>query len=160
MLVVLVIGAAFATVALIDDLIDGGSITNSAGELLLSGGLVFADIVIAFAFCTGKSTAVGRVVGATGVAHPDFAFPQQTSPHLAPAGLASGVLRLFLSRPHEFDRVQPHRHDAPHAPGQVGHERPVDRLPRGARIGHCQCGQRAWLGPCCRSWALIRSPGA
>src|SRR5262249_49933500 len=47
---VLVIGAGWATVALIADIIDGGSNTNTAGKLLLAGGLVFTYIAIAFAF--------------------------------------------------------------------------------------------------------------
>ena len=84
---VLVIGAAWATVALIVDIVDGGSKTNSAGELLLAGGLVFAYIAIAFAFLYWEldSGGPGRRAHVT-VAHPDFAFPQHASPHLAPPG--------------------------------------------------------------------------
>jgi uncharacterized membrane protein len=87
MICVLVIGAAWATIALIVDILDGGSKTNSAGELLLAGGLVFAYIAIAFSFLYREldSGGPGRRAN-TLVAHPDFAFPQHTSPHLAPPG--------------------------------------------------------------------------
>ena len=47
---VLVVGAAWATVALIVDIADGGSNTNSAGELLLAGASFFTYIAIEFAF--------------------------------------------------------------------------------------------------------------
>jgi len=84
---VLVIGAAWATVALIVDIVDGGSNTNSAGKLLLAGGVVFAYIAIAFAFLYWELDSGGPGRRAhTVVTHPDFAFPQHTSPHLAPPG--------------------------------------------------------------------------
>jgi uncharacterized membrane protein len=87
MICVLVIGAAWATIALIADIVNGGSKTNSAGKLLLAGGLVFAYIAIAFAFLYWEldSGGPGRRAHSV-VAHPDFAFPQHTSPHLAPPG--------------------------------------------------------------------------
>jgi uncharacterized membrane protein len=86
MICVLVIGAGWATIALIVDIVDGGSTTNSAGKLLLAGGLVFTYIAIAFAFLYWEldSGGPGRRAHAV-VAHPDFAFPQHASPHLAPA---------------------------------------------------------------------------
>ena len=87
MIVVLVIGAAWATVALTDDILNGGSNTNSAGELLLAGGLVFAYIAIAFAFLYWELDSGGPGRRAhTVVAHPDFAFPQHANPDLAPPG--------------------------------------------------------------------------
>ena len=87
MIVVLVLGAAWATGALTDDILDGGSNTNSAGELLLAGGLVFAYLTIAFAFLYWELDSGGPGRRAhTVVAHPDFAFPQHTSPDLAPPG--------------------------------------------------------------------------
>jgi len=87
MIVVLVLGAAWATGALINDILDGGSNTNSAGKLLFAGGLVFAYIAIAFAFLYWEldSGGPGRRAHVV-VAHPDFAFPQHTSPDLAPPG--------------------------------------------------------------------------
>ena len=86
-IVVLVLGAAWATGALIHDILDGGSNTNTAGELLFAGGLVFAYIAIAFAFLYWEldSGGPGRRAHAV-VAYPDFAFPQHTSPELAPPG--------------------------------------------------------------------------
>jgi uncharacterized membrane protein len=87
MICVLVTGAAWATIALIVDILDGGSRTNSAGELLLAGGLVFTYIAIAFAFLYWELDSGGPGRRAhTSVTHPDFAFPQHTSPHLAPPG--------------------------------------------------------------------------
>jgi uncharacterized membrane protein len=84
---VLVIGAAWATVALIADIIDGGSTTKTAGKLLFAGSLVFAYIAIAFAFLYWELDSGGPGRRAhTMVAHPDFAFPQHASPHLAPPG--------------------------------------------------------------------------
>jgi uncharacterized membrane protein len=84
---VLVIGAAWATVALTNDIIDGGSTTKTAGKLLFAGSLVFAYIAIAFAFLYWELDSGGPGRRAhTVVAHPDFAFPQHTSPHLAPPG--------------------------------------------------------------------------
>jgi hypothetical protein len=87
MICVLVIGAAWATVALIVDIVHGGSKTNSAGELLLAGGLVFVYIAIAFAFLYWELDSGGPGRRAhTMVAHPDFAFPQHANPDLAPPG--------------------------------------------------------------------------
>jgi hypothetical protein len=74
-------------VALIDDIVDGGSNTGTAGKLLLAGGLVFAYLTIAFAFLYWELDSGGPGRRAhTVVAHPDFAFPQHASPHLAPPG--------------------------------------------------------------------------
>jgi len=84
---VLVIGAAWATVALIHDIIDGGSTTKTAGKLLLAGALVFTYIAIAFAFLYWELDSGGPGRRAhTIVAHPDFAFPQHENPHLALPG--------------------------------------------------------------------------
>ncbi len=46
---VLVLGALWATVQLIDDLIHGGAVTNSASELLEAGTIVWVSNNIAFA---------------------------------------------------------------------------------------------------------------
>ena len=46
---VLVLGALWATVLLIDDLIHGGAETNSAGDLLEAGTIVWVSNNIAFA---------------------------------------------------------------------------------------------------------------
>ena len=55
---VLVLGALWATVQLIDDLIHGGAVTNSASELLEAGTIVWVPNNIAFALLsTGSSTA-------------------------------------------------------------------------------------------------------
>lgn len=81
----LVIGAGFATTVLTIDLIDGAKVTKSASDLLLSGVLVLADLVIAFAFLFWEFDSGGPGLRShEAVAHPDFAFPQHMAPGLAP----------------------------------------------------------------------------
>ena len=81
MIVVLVLGAAWATGALIHDILDGGSNTNSAGKLLFVGGLVFAYIDRARVPVLGARQ---RRTGAPGIfqsSRPQhFAFPQPRAP--------------------------------------------------------------------------------
>ena len=84
---VLVVGALWATAALIDDLINGGSTTNSASDLLEAGSVVWLLNIIAFALVYWELDSGGAAARAfQAPAHPDFAFPQQLSPELAPAG--------------------------------------------------------------------------
>jgi uncharacterized membrane protein len=84
---VLVLGAAWATIALIVDILDGRSTTHTAGKLLLAGALVFAYIAIAFAFLYWEFDSGGPGRRAhTVLKHPDFAFPQHANPDLAPPG--------------------------------------------------------------------------
>ena len=84
---VLVVGALWATAALIDDLINGGSTTNSASDLLEAGSVVWLLNIIAFALVYWELDSGGATARAfQAPAHPDFAFPQQLSPELAPAG--------------------------------------------------------------------------
>ena len=84
---VLVVGALWATVALIDDLIDGGSTTDSASNLLEAGSVVWVLNIVAFALVYWELDGGGAAARAfRAPAHPDFAFPQQLSPELAPAG--------------------------------------------------------------------------
>jgi hypothetical protein len=54
---VLVLGALWATVQLIDDLIHGGAVTNSASDLLEAGTIVWVSNNIAFALLYWNSTA-------------------------------------------------------------------------------------------------------
>jgi uncharacterized membrane protein len=84
---VLVAGALWATVLLVDDLIHGGGATNSAGTLLASGAIVWVSNNIAFALLYWELDGGGPAARAHGLrAHPDLAFPQHMTPALAPAG--------------------------------------------------------------------------
>ena len=83
----LVVGALWATSALIDDLINGGLTTNSAADLLEAGSVVWLLNIIAFALVYWELDSGGAAARAfQAPAHPDFAFPQQLSPEVAPAG--------------------------------------------------------------------------
>jgi hypothetical protein len=80
-------GAAFATVALTVDLLEGGTLTNAPGKLLAAAALVFTDLVIAFAFVFWELADGGPGHRANfPVPHPDFAFPQHMSPDVARPG--------------------------------------------------------------------------
>jgi uncharacterized membrane protein len=84
---VLAAGALSATAQLIDELIHGGKVTNSATALLRAGGIVWSANVIAFALLYWELDSGGPPVRAHRLrAHPDFAFPQQLNPELAPPG--------------------------------------------------------------------------
>jgi hypothetical protein len=84
---VLVVGALWATVSLIDELINGGATTNSASNLLEAGAVVWLLNIVAFALVYWELDGGGAAARAfQAPAHPDFAFPQQLSPELAPAG--------------------------------------------------------------------------
>jgi hypothetical protein len=84
---VLAAGTAFATVHLINELISGGGITNSAGLLLEAGSLVWLELVIVFAFLYWELDAGGprqRVHEPTDF--PDLAFPEHLNPDVARPG--------------------------------------------------------------------------
>lgn len=57
---VLVLGALWATVQLIDDLIHGGAVTNSASELLEAGTIVWCRTTSPSPSSTGSSTAAAQ----------------------------------------------------------------------------------------------------
>jgi len=83
----LAVGAGFAVGNLTAEILRGGKIVNDPGELLFAAVLVFADIVIAFAFVYWELADGGPGYRANHpVAHPDLAFVQHTSPELAPPG--------------------------------------------------------------------------
>ena len=84
---VLVLGATSATVQLIDQLMNGGSVTRSAEALLAAGATVWSANAIAFALLYWELDGGGSAARAHGLpTHPDFAFPQQLNPELAPPG--------------------------------------------------------------------------
>jgi len=83
---VLVFGALWSTVQLIDDLIHGGAVTNSASELLEAGFVVWTQNIIAFALLYWELDAGGPAARAQHrPVHPDLAFPQHMSPGLGPS---------------------------------------------------------------------------
>jgi hypothetical protein len=85
-LIALLVGTAlWCTALLIAQLIRGGQATQSGGALLAAGGIVYLSNCIAFGLLYWELDSGGPAVRAHGLpAHPDFAFPQQLSPELAP----------------------------------------------------------------------------
>jgi hypothetical protein len=82
---VLVLASMWATVLLIDDLIHGGPETNSAGDLLEAGSVVWVSNNIAFALLYWELDGGGAAARAHHLpAHADLAFPQQLNPQVAP----------------------------------------------------------------------------
>ena len=83
----LVVDAAAATIHLVFVLIQGGTLTSSAGDLLAAGVIVWSSNVIAFALLYWELDSGGAAARAHAMPRsPDFAFPQQLSPEIAPAG--------------------------------------------------------------------------
>jgi uncharacterized membrane protein len=81
----LVLSAMVSTVRLIDALVHGSKATDSATELLEVGGIVFASTIIAFALLYWELDGGGAAARAHRLPeYPDFAFPQQLNPDLAP----------------------------------------------------------------------------
>ena len=81
---VLVLGALWATAQLIDYLIHGGAVTNSASELLEAGTIVWVSNNIAFALLYWELDGGGAAARAHRLpTHHGFAFPQQLNPRVA-----------------------------------------------------------------------------
>ena len=90
---VLVLGALWATVVLISDLIHGGPETNSAGDLLAAGSIVWASNNIAFALLYWELDSGGAAARAhQSTRRIDLAFPQELNPKL---GLQDWRLRFI-----------------------------------------------------------------
>jgi uncharacterized membrane protein len=82
-----VAAALWATIILTDHLINGSPQTNSAGYLLASGALVLVGNNLAFALLYWEFDSDGPAARLEGKAqYPEFAFPQQINPDLAPPG--------------------------------------------------------------------------
>jgi hypothetical protein len=80
---VLAVSAIWSTVQLIDDLIHGGTETNSAAGLLQAGGSVWASTVLAFSLLYFELDSGGAAARAHRMpTTPELAFPQQLSPDL------------------------------------------------------------------------------
>jgi len=81
----LVATTLWCTGLLIGQLIRGGAATNHGGTLLAAGGIVWVSNVIAFGLLYWELDSGGPAVRAHGLPrYPDFAFPQQLTPELAP----------------------------------------------------------------------------
>ncbi|MFI8392231.1 hypothetical protein [Streptomyces sp. NPDC085540] len=79
----MVFSAIWSTVQLIDDLIHGGSETNSASALLLAGGIVWTSTILAFSLLYFELDSGGPAARAHHMPPtPALAFPQQLSPEL------------------------------------------------------------------------------
>jgi hypothetical protein len=80
---VLVFSSLWATVELISDLIQGGPETNSAGDVLAAGSVVWVSNNIAFSLLYWELDSGGAAARAHHErARPDLAFPQQLNPGL------------------------------------------------------------------------------
>jgi hypothetical protein len=83
----LALSAIVSTALLVHVLVVGGSLTNSATRLLLTGGAVWFSNNIVFALLYWEVDGGGSVARALGPPkYPDLAFPQHMSPDLAPPG--------------------------------------------------------------------------
>ena len=84
---VLVVGALWATAQLIDDLIHGGAVTNSASDLLQAGTNVWVSNIIAFALLYWELDGGGAAARAHNLpTHHGLAFPQQLNPRISTPG--------------------------------------------------------------------------
>jgi hypothetical protein len=80
---VLVLGALWATVLLISHLVQGGSETNSASDLLEAGSIVWVSNNIAFALLYWELDGGGAAARVHESPRKiDLAFPQELNPHL------------------------------------------------------------------------------
>jgi uncharacterized membrane protein len=84
---VLGLSAMVATGFLIDSLITGGPETDSAGDLLEAGAVVWTSNNIAFALLYWELDGGGAAARAHDpLRQPDLAFPQQLNPHISSPG--------------------------------------------------------------------------
>jgi hypothetical protein len=82
----LVAAALWATALLVDDLIRGTKVSNSPSELLASGAVVWLGNNLAFALLYWLFDGGGPLARSRHRTPVDFAFTQQMSPEIAPAG--------------------------------------------------------------------------
>ena len=84
---VLIVGGAWMTFRLADDLVTGGPSTSSASTLLSSGALVWVNNSILFGLLFWELDGGGPARRERGTKpYGDFAFPQQMTPKIAPPG--------------------------------------------------------------------------
>ena len=85
LVVVMAASALSATTLMIRDLIQGSPITANATTLLSTGASVWVINIVAFALLFWEFDCGGPAARAHGMPpHPDFAFPQQLQPNVAP----------------------------------------------------------------------------
>jgi hypothetical protein len=85
LITLLVATTLWCTTELIIQLVRGGPATQSGGALLAAGGIVWLSNCLSFGLLYWELDSGGPAVRAHGLpAHPDFAFPQQLNPELAP----------------------------------------------------------------------------
>jgi hypothetical protein len=85
LIALLVATTLWCTTQLIVQLVRGGPATQSGGALLAAGGIVWLSNCLSFGLLYWELDSGGPAVRAHGLpAHPDFAFPQQLSPEIAP----------------------------------------------------------------------------
>ena len=87
-LIVILAGAAvWSTGTLVHDLITGGKVTNSPGTLLAVGAIIWMGNNLVFSLLYWEFDSGGvRARALHSHPYPDFAFPQQLNPELAPPG--------------------------------------------------------------------------
>jgi hypothetical protein len=83
---ILVAAALWSTALLVDDLVKGKGVTNSADELLATGAVVWLGNNLSFALLYWLIDSGGPVVRTRNPQPVDFAFTQHMSPELAPPG--------------------------------------------------------------------------
>jgi hypothetical protein len=83
---ILVAAALWATVLLVYDLINGSGVTNAPAQLLATGSLVWLGNNLTFALLYWLIDSGGPIARARRPVPADFAFTQQMSPELGPAG--------------------------------------------------------------------------
>jgi uncharacterized membrane protein len=86
LVVILVLGALWATVVLLRDLINGTGVSQSATKLLASGAVVWLGNNLAFSILYWLMDSGGPIARTRNPLPIDFAFTQQMSPELAPPG--------------------------------------------------------------------------
>ena len=97
MVIVMALAALNATTVLIHDLIVGSPSTKSGSTLLAAGGAVWAINVVAFALLYWEFDSGGAATRAHGMpSTPDFAFPQQLDPEIAPGWRPRFVDYLYV----------------------------------------------------------------
>jgi hypothetical protein len=84
LVLVLVLGALWATSLLVYDLIKGRGVSNSPTELLAAGGLIWLGNNISFGLLYWLMDGGGPIARARHPVPVDFAFTQQLSPEVAP----------------------------------------------------------------------------
>ena len=86
LVIVLVLAALWATALLVYDLVNGSGLTNSPTKLLAAGGLTWLGNNLSFAMLYWLIDSGGPRARSRHPEAVDFAFTQQLSPELAPAG--------------------------------------------------------------------------